>query len=193
MAFIRTIMKPRKLLLNFTLLVVAGLAAAATAKADPLVFSNVSALQNSGFVSVNLMSNPNTVLFGPQISFTVDVSGTLPPMGTDTLRITYIEQGSAPIVQSVQIPFFGLNPPFQVLFTINSPGANAFGIPATLTVDLLNSSPDFVIPSGPNAGQAVNSFTYSFVVATNVPEPATMTLAATGIVFGLCTVRRRRS
>ena len=184
-------MKPKRLLLNLTLTVIAGLAAATSAEADPLVFSNVSALQNAGFTSVSLFPNQGVTIFGPQVSFTVDVAGSLPPMGTDTLRITYVEQGSAPIIQTVSIPFFGLDPPFQVLFTVNSPGANSLGIPATLTVDLLNSSPDFVIPSGPNAGQSVNSYTYSFNVATNVPEPASLTLAAFGLAFGLGFLRRR--
>ena len=184
-------MRPKRILLNLTFMAIAALAAATSAKADPLVFSNVTALQNQGFTGVNLFSNSGTTIFGPQISFTVDVAGSLPPMGVDTLRITYVEQGFAPIVQSVSIPFFGLDPPFQVLFTINSLGATPLGIPATLTVDLLNSSPDFVIPSGPNAGQSVNSYTYSFNVATTVPEPATLTLAAIGMAFGLGVVRRR--
>jgi len=184
-------MKLNRLLLNLAFVMTVCLAAASNTKADPLVFSNVSALQNAGFTSVSLFSNPGVTIYGPQISFTVDVSGALPPMGTDTLQITYVEQGSAPIVQSIQIPFFGNNPPFQVLFTVNSPGANIFGIPATLTVDLLNSSPDFVIPSGPNAGQGANSYTYSFTVATTVPEPASLSLAAMGLALGFRVFRRR--
>jgi len=183
-----------RLLLNFTIILVAGLGAVSTAKADPLFFSNVSALQNAGFTSTSLFSNQGVTLIGPQISFTIDVTGVLPPQGTDTLQITYIEQGSAPIVQSASVPFFGINPPFQVLFTINSLGANSQGIPATLTVDLLNSSPDFIIPVGPNAGQSVNSFTYSFNVATPVPEPDSLTLAMIGVAFGFGRlVKRPRS
>lgn len=163
------------------------------ASADPLFFSNVVALQNSGSTSVDLFSNPNTILFGPTIDFLVDVSGTLPQNGIDTLLVTYLEQGSAPVVQSFQIPLFGsVNPPFFLLFSITAINPTSQGTMATLTIDLLSSSPDFVIPSGPNAGQTVDSQTYSFTVAEPVPEPSTLLLLGTACIGVVARLRRRR-
>jgi hypothetical protein len=162
-----------------------------SAKADPLFFSNVVALQNGGSKTVDLFSNPGVTLIGPQITFRVDVSGALPSGGSDILQFTYLEAGSPPQVQQFAIPLFGtVQPPFSILFTSNSAGATVFGLPATLTVDLLNSNPDFIIPGGPNQGQLVNSQTYSFNVAQPVPEPVTLLGLATGLAtLGL---RRRR-
>src|SRR5262249_13653600 len=91
----------------------------------------------------------------------------------DILRITYTEAGSGPQVQQFAIPLFGtVPPPFSLVFTFNSPGATFQGVSGNLMLDLLNSSPDFVIPGGPNAGQSVNSYTYNFNVPQPVPEPA---------------------
>jgi len=161
------------------------------ASGTPLFFSNVRALQNSGLTTIDLYSNPNATLFGPQISFLADITGALPPNQIDTVLITYTEQGSAPVTQSFQIPLFGsVNPPFSLLFTIVPTNPTAAGTAATLTVDLLNSSPDFVIPSGPNAGQQVNSQTYAFKVAAPVPEPSSLMLFATAVA-GLGGVLRK--
>ena len=162
-----------------------------TAKADPLFFSNVTAFQNNDTVQVNLLSNPGTTLFGSTLTFSVDITGVLPMGGTDILRVTYTELGSAPVVQEFQIPLFGtVNPPFTLIFSVFSPGLNPQGVPATLTIDLLNSAPDFVIPSGPNQGQSVNSQTYTFNVHP-VPEPATLSLVFGGLVALGIRVRRR--
>jgi hypothetical protein len=162
---------------------------AATAKADPLLFSNLTVLQNNS--SVDLFTNSGVTLVGPSITFTVDVSGTLPAGGTDTLQITYIEVGSPPVIQTFAIPFGQFPPPLTFLFSVVSPGANAQGVAATLKIDLLNSSPDFVIPIGPGQGQQVNSYTYSFNVAQPVPEPLTLTTLSTSL-FSLAALRRRR-
>jgi len=163
-----------------------------TASADPLFFSNVTAFQNNDTTQVDLFSNPGTTLFGTTLTFSVDIGGTLGTGMVDTLMITYNELGSAPIVQSFPIPLFGtVQPPFTLIFSVVSPGANQFAIPATLTVDLLNSSPDFVIPSGPNQGRSVNSYSYSFKVAEPVPEPATLLALASGLAALTVRVRRR--
>lgn len=169
-----------------------GMVYSSTAKADPLFFSNVVALQNNGSTSVDLFSNPGVTLFGPQVSFKVDITGTLPPGGFDQLFITFTEAGSPPISFTFDIPFGDISPPFTVLFTIVSPGANFQGVPGVLTVDLLNSSNDFVIPAGPNVGQGVNSYSYTFNVAQPVPEPASITLASIGLVGLIAHARKRR-
>lgn len=164
-----------------------------TAMADPLVFSNVTAFQNNDTVQVDLFSNPGTTLIGTTLTFSIDITGTLAMGASDILRITYNEFGSSPIVQEFQIPLFGsVNPPFTLIFSIVSPGSNPLGVPATLTVDLLHSAPDYLIPGDPSQRQTVNSYTYSFIVAEPVPEPATMLALASGIAAFGFRVRRRK-
>lgn len=183
-------MKLQRTVFVLAVLTVIGLAER-TAKADPLVFSNVTAFQNNDTVQVDLFSNPGTTLLGTALTFSVDISGTLGAGAVDILRITYTELGSAPIVQEFQIPLFGsVNPPFTLIFSIVSPATNPLGTPATLTLDLLNSNPDFFIPDGPNQGQSVNSVTYSFTVQP-VPEPATLLALAGGLAALGFRVRRR--
>lgn len=179
--------KCHKALFVLAVLLLIGISAR-TASADPLVFSNVTAFQNNDTTQVDLFANPGTTLLGTTLTFSVDVSGTLAMGAVDTLMITYNELGSSPIVQSFQIPLFGtVQPPFTLIFTIVSPGANPLAIPATLTIDLLNSNPDFVVPGG----QPVNSFTFSFNVAEPVPEPATLLALAGGLAALGVRVRRR--
>jgi len=159
-----------------------GAAAVPGAKADPVSFSNVVALQNSGN-RVDLFSNPGTTLVGPQISFLVDITGNLAP-GTDySLLVTYVEAGGATLTQTFEIPAFGsIPPPFTQLFTFTSQAANYQGVMASLTIDIIGSAPDFVIPSGPNAGHRVDSYTYHFNVAQPVPEPVSLLLFGTGVL-----------
>src|SRR5215510_2507721 len=110
------------------------------AKADSLTFSNVVALQNNGFDKIDLFAHPSSVLVGPQISFLVDIKGDLTP-GVNTLLVTYQEVGSAPIVQTLQIPAFGVvPPPYTQLFTITSPKASLAGVGAILTLDIVNAT-----------------------------------------------------
>jgi hypothetical protein len=173
--------------------IVLGFLATTNAQAEPLTFSNVVALQNNSATQVDLFSNPNTVLFGPNITFLVDIAGVLPPAGTDTLQLTFTEAGRAPVVQTFTIPLFGsVPPPFTQVFSFTSLNANFQGTEASLKIDLLNSTPDFVIPSGPQMGQQVNSYTYDFKVAQPVPEPASIFLFGMGIAGVASRVRSRR-
>lgn len=187
----KTSKKLNKLLLLLAAVVLMG-ATERTAIADPLVFSNLTVFQNNDTTQVNLFSNPGMTVLGTNLTFSVDISGTLAPGAVDILRITYQELGGLPIVQDFQIPLFGtVNPPLTLIFSFVSPGSNPLGVPATLTLDLLNSNPDFVIPGGPSQGQSVNSFSYSFTVQP-VPEPATILALASGFAALGFRLRRRK-
>ena len=172
----------KKILQGLFLFTIFGILAVLPVEADPLVFGNVVALQNGGSTSVDLFSNPGSTLLGPQITFRVDVTGTLPLGTTDTLVVTYSEQGVAPMSQSLPIPFGNVVPPLSFLVTFVSPTANFQGVSASLTVNLISSNPDFVIPSGQNAGTRFDGFTYSFKVAQPVPEPVSLLLLASSLV-----------
>jgi hypothetical protein len=169
-----------KLHIRFVLLIIA--LGAGTAKADPLTFSNVAALQNNGSQVVDLFSNPGITLTGPEVTFQADVTGTLPVGGTDTFLATYQDASGYSATQSIQIPVFGsIHPPFSLVFTFVSPNVTYEGLLSTLTIDLLNSSHDFIDPNGQSAGTTRNSYTYSFNVAKPVPEPATVFLSIAGL------------
>lgn len=187
----KTSTKLHKLLLLLVALGIMGVTQQ-TALADPLVFSNLTVFQNNDTTQVNLFANPGTTVLGTNLTFSVDISGTLAPGAVDILRITYQELGGLPIVQDFHIPLFGtVNPPLTLIFSIVSPASNPLGVPATLTLDLLNSNPDFVIPGGPSQGQTVNSYSYSFTVQP-VPEPATILALASGFAALGFRLRRRK-
>ena len=165
-------------------------AAATVSQADPLTFSNVNVLQNGGNTSINLASNSGVTLTGSQLTFTIDVAGSLPPGGTDTLSVTFQDSQGGFVIQQIGIPVFGsVNPPFTLFVTINVPTLSFSPIPATLTVDLLNSNPDFVIPA---TQMPSNSATFSFNVVQPVPEPATLTMLAGGISAFMFRYRKSR-
>lgn len=184
-------------------LVTCGLFCATPAKADGLLFSNVrlGLLGTTPPGGIDLFANQGIVITSPQSIPVINilVLGTL-PAGGDILRLTVTatnENGTFVITNpnpaSLNIPIDMLN--------VNSSLVTAFEIPTsfqgttvTLTVDLLNTSPDFIIPSGPNAGQAVDSFTYTFTVVEPVPEPATLVLLTTGFAgIGINRYRRYRA
>jgi hypothetical protein len=182
----------QKTLIGCFVFAIVGFLGMPCAQADPLHFSNTVALQN-GNTRVNLFSNQGVTLTGPQVSFLVDITGTLATGETHSLLITFTEFGSSPVSQTFQIPAFGvIPPPFSQLFTFTSTNASFSGTMASLTIDILGVNPDFVIPSGVGAGQLVDSYTYNFNVAKPVPEPGTMIMMAMGIAGIVGNVRRRR-
>lgn len=176
-------MTPWKTITACLVFALIGLGGTISAQADPLRFGNVVALQNGGSTSVDLFSNPGVTLTGPQISFLVDITGTLAVGENRTLLVTYTEFGGSPMSQTFMIPAFGfVPPPFSQLVTFTSTSADFAGIMATLTVDILDVAPDFEIPGGPNTGQLVDSYTYTFNVAQPVPEPGTMVMIGMGVM-----------
>lgn len=163
------------------------------AQADPLTFSNTVALQQNGLIQIDLFTGQGVVLTGPQIDFLVDLSGMLPPSGSDSLRITFSEAGQAAQELTFQIPLFnGLPLPYTQTFSFTILNQSAIPTNATLRIDILSSSADFVIPGGPQSGQIVDSYTYSFQVAQPVPEPATLVLSAVGLAGMWARARRRK-
>jgi hypothetical protein len=195
-------MSLRKLIMGL-LLIACGLFSAAPAKADGLFFSEVKLflLNATPAVGVDLFANQGFVITAPNniASISILLTGTL-PAGGDTLHIsavatnengTFILMNPNPASLNIPIDQSLVNVRIGTGFTFPT---SFQGTTITFTVDLLNSSPDFIIPSGPNAGQAVNSFTYTFTVVEPVPEPTTLVLLITGIAgIGVKTFRSYRA
>lgn len=193
--------------LSMTLVfVTCGLLSAASAKADPLTFSNVT-LNIIGVTpmgGIDLFSNPNLVITTKPdgiVVIQVRVSGDAGL--SDIRRITVTDQNGTVLgIRDRAFTLAGVDQVSGVTLApsnpLNEPGIVIYpqsfqGTTIVLTVDLVNTSPDFVIPSGPNAGQLVNSFTYTFTLVEPVPEPATLVLAATGLVgLGARLYRRKK-
>lgn len=170
-------------------LLIITIAGATAVHADPLTFQNVSALQNQGNSNISLFSSPGVILTtSQQLTFSIDVAGTLAPGSTDILRVSYLDSLGGSVVQQFDFPLFGALTNVTVFVTVSLPNLSYSGIPATLTVDLLQSNPDFVMPT---TGTPVDSYTYNFTVAQPVPEPTSFTLlCAAG--SGLAILLRRR-
>jgi hypothetical protein len=181
------------------LMVMCSTVGASEVRADPLTFNPTYYLLDSRGAPesrLDLFSNPGTVLEPRTYDGTLPLSfvfGTSVDHSggesfSDTIRFTYQEEGFAPVVFS------------QAFTTGTSPIRLGFGalfeplsrtgrpVATTLRVELLNSSPDFVLPGGPNQGQLSDSYTYSFFTVSPTPEPSTLLLMGTGAVLAL---RRR--
>lgn len=186
-----------KLILTLAALILLT-AVAPHAKAEPLFFSDVRAIQllpsnPTVNVTTDLFANPGvTLMHGSRVTFAINITGTLPPGTTNLLRLTFVQPSSVTIVQDFSIPAFGsLYPPFTLLVSRDFP-VGYQPVPISMTVDIIGSSPDFVIPTGPNAGQRVNSYTYNFNVVQPVPEPSTLLLLGTGTAALVSGIRKRR-
>ena len=169
------------------------------ARAEPIKFSNVQAVPYPGTSPVlDLFENQGTTLTLPPnslqtIVFIVQLD-VVPAGVTDTLQATLTSPGQPTIVQEFAVSESDpdLEPPFLTLFSHVFP-ASYKPRPYDFKVDLLKSAPDFQIPSGPQAGQLVDSFSYEFSVVTPVPEPASIVLLGSGIVCVLLRCRRNRT
>jgi hypothetical protein len=180
------------------------------ANADPLTFSDTYAAQNGGSRTVPLFSNPGAVLvtqsslFGPNdyVIFSTHIKGILPVGATNILRFT-LTQGSYIVIKEYIVPPQGITNPIDYITGAvfefpnapsQMPDGSAPGHASlfTLTIDLVGSNPDFMIPGGPNAGQMVDSYTYSFYVVKPIPEPATLLLLGTGLAGVAARVLKRR-
>jgi len=193
--------------LSMTLVFVAcGLLCTATAKADPLTFSNVSLniINVTPMGGIDLFSNPNLVIITKPdgiVVISIRVSGDAGL--SDIRRVTIADaNGNVLAVRDRAFTLEGVDQISGVTLRPSNPLNEAAvviypqsfqGTTLVFTVDLVNTSPDFVIPSGPNAGQLVNSFTYTFTLVEPVPEPASLVLVATGLVgIGTRLYRRKK-
>lgn len=160
--------------------IILALAVTATAKADPLSFSNVVHLPNGGG-TVGLTSNPNIPTVTPNLNFSLDIHGAGAQADGIQLQLSFQEQGQSMLTQNFAVPIFDGLPDYTQLFNFPIQNPTFGGTPVTLTVSLRNTL----------SGAILQSQTYNFTVSQPIPEPATLSLLALGVV-GLLSRKKRR-
>jgi hypothetical protein len=160
----------------FFVSVLLSLVAFSTAKADPVSFSNVVGLPN-----INLASNPNILTATPQLNFSLDIHGAGAQADAIQLQLSFHESGQSALTQNFAVPLFDGLSDYTQLFNFQAQNPTFGGTPVTLTVSLVNTL----------SGAILQSQTYNFTVSQPVPEPATISLLALGVV-GLLSRKKRR-
>ena len=167
--------------------------------ADPLEFYGTYFLVDSTPQRLDLFSNPGVIIEARTYDGTSPLSfifSTFVDVGpgepfTDVIRFTYREEGAAPVEYSQTINTAGFVGTFGFPVRFEPIHRTGLPVPTTLTVDLLNSAPDFVIPGGPDQGRAVDSYTYSFQTVSPVPEPSSLLLLVSGAAAVTARIRNR--
>jgi hypothetical protein len=168
-------MKPNRITLFFAT-VLLSLVAFATANADPVSFNNVVGLPNA-----SLASSPNILTVTPNINFSLDIHGAGAQSDAIQLQLSFHESGQSVLTQNFAAPIFDGLSDYTQLFNFQVQNLTFGGTPVTLTVSLVNTL----------SGAILQSQTYNFTVSQPVPEPATVTLLALGVV-GLLSRKKRR-
>lgn len=168
-------MKINRITLSFASLLL-SLVAFSSAKADPVSFSNVVALPN-----LSLASSPNIPTVTPDVNFSLDIHGAGPQADAIQLQLSFQESGQSALTQNFAVPLFDGLTDYTQIFEFQVQNPTFGGTPVTLTVRLVNIL----------SGAILQSQTYNFSVSQPVPEPATISLLALGVV-GLISRKKRR-
>jgi hypothetical protein len=150
--------------------IVFALAAISTAKADPVSFSNVVALPDSG-PSVNLTSNPNILTVGSNLNFSLDINGAGAQADGIQLQLSFQEQGQSVLTQNFSVPIFEGLPDYTQFFSFQVQNPTFGGTPVIMTLRLVNTL----------SSATLQSQTYNFTVSKPVPEPASLVFVGIGI------------
>lgn len=168
-------MKINRITLSFASLLL-SLVAFSSAKADPVSFSNVVALPN-----LSLASSPNIPTVTPDVNFSLDIHGAGPQADAIQLQLSFQESGQSALTQNFAVPLFDGLTDYTQIFEFQVQNPTFGGTPVTLTARLVNTL----------SGAILQSQTYNFSVSQPVPEPATISLLALGVV-GLISRKKRR-
>lgn len=172
-------MKFKRIAITFASIIL-SLAAISTAKADPLSFSNVVNLPDGGG-SVALTSSPNIPTVTPNLNFSLDIHGAGAQADAIQLQVSFQEQGQSVLTQNFAVPIFDGLSDYTQLFNFQVQNPSFGGTPVTLTVSLVNTL----------SGAILQSQRYNFTVSQSIPEPATLSLLALGVVGVLSRKKRR--